>query len=80
MRAEVFIGGEFPRRIGFFKRGQRGGVRDFHGEGDSLVQFDLRIKQADGLSLTLAKAVKHFQRLFLEVGEHAKPGEARLPV
>ena len=32
------------------------------------MQFDLRIKQADGLSLTLAKAVKHFQRLFLEVG------------
>jgi hypothetical protein len=32
------------------------------------VQFDLRIKQADGFPFTQAKAVKDFQGLSLEVG------------
>jgi hypothetical protein len=66
--AKVFERGEFLRMFRFFKRVPRVRVWDHERKRDTLVEFNLGIKETDGFGFRQAEAVKDFHGLLLQTG------------
>ena len=67
-RAKVFEGREFLWMLCFFKSLQRVRVWDHERKRDTLVEFNLGIKETDGFGFSQAEAVKNFHSLLLQAG------------
>jgi hypothetical protein len=68
---KVFERGEFLWMLCFFKSLQRVRVWDHERKRDTLVEFNLGIKETDGLGLSQAEAVKDFHSLLLQASVDA---------
>jgi hypothetical protein len=63
---KVFERREFVWMLRFFKGLQRVRVWDHERKGDTLVEFNLGIKETDGFRFGKTKAVEDFHRLFFQ--------------
>ena len=66
--AKVLERGEFLRMLCFFKRVQRLHVGDHERKRNTLVEFNLGIKETDGFGFGQTKAVEDFHSLLLQSG------------
>ena len=74
---KAFERGEFLGMLCFFKSLQRVRVWDHERKRDTLVEFNLGIKEPDGFGFSQAEAVKDFHSLLLQAGINASVDAVR---